>query len=404
VRYLESERFKKDLDVRISLYIERQITAKASEVTAKETFMNGSVSLAISKLLKNSKQNDVTVCDRILTTSLQNLLTQVHTVLSAATPDQKHLIKGSMFAVGKQHDSSESFVHLMELLDAELSTYMLHIPESWISLKRDDLAEIMQRMFDSSQSQASRDAAKADYKKALQAETNPSPSNIFKRYNNWFSTMYNGIAMPNSGPVSSIITEIFGTYLINTTLCKTCGHARDIISYTPILYLSMPPTKEDDEAAPPILLENCLSDLFITEELNGINQVWCSRCRTKRDSMKMDRINSTSDYLIIVLKRYFYENIVRIKNDQEVSFPLNGLDLSKWIVDSGREKAGAKYDLYATSVHKGGAEGGHYWAHCKRGSKWYELSDSDSSLLSDLSDIQEAKPYVLFYRRQDAKV
>ena len=46
-----------------------------------------------------------------------------------------------------------------------------------------------------------------------------------------------------------------------------------------------------------------------------------------------------------------------------VDFPLNNLDLSKYVV--GYDKNSFKYDLYGICNHSGGSAGGHYTAYVK---------------------------------------
>ena len=57
-----------------------------------------------------------------------------------------------------------------------------------------------------------------------------------------------------------------------------------------------------------------------------------------------------------------------------VSYPVNGLDLTGIVAESGDGTAPI-YDLFAVSNHSGGLGGGHYTAYGKnpKTSKWYVL-------------------------------
>jgi ubiquitin carboxyl-terminal hydrolase 4/11/15 len=64
------------------------------------------------------------------------------------------------------------------------------------------------------------------------------------------------------------------------------------------------------------------------------------------------------------------------KIDENVCFPLDGLDLSKYI--AGQPEGNMIYDCYAVSNHFGNMGFGHYTAFAKNPftDKWYEFDDS----------------------------
>jgi len=106
------------------------------------------------------------------------------------------------------------------------------------------------------------------------------------------------------------------------------------------------------------------------------------------------------DNLIVHLKRFNYNNHYRDKIENYVDFPVEGLDMSKWIVNE-EEKKDALYDLYAISNHYGGLGGGHYTAYTKNllDGNWYHMDDS-SSTPTDKESIKTKAAYVLFYTRR----
>ena len=63
------------------------------------------------------------------------------------------------------------------------------------------------------------------------------------------------------------------------------------------------------------------------------------------------------------------------KIDTYITFPIDELDITKYIVDQDGKKT--KYDLFAVSNHIGGLNGGHYTAFCKNHytDKWYKFND-----------------------------
>ena len=78
-----------------------------------------------------------------------------------------------------------------------------------------------------------------------------------------------------------------------------------------------------------------------------------------------------------------------VKDDTYVDFPLEGLDLSKYVVaDPSIMSPNGEamiYDCYAVSNHFGGTGGGHYTAFAKNplDNKWYNFDDSTVSEVSE---------------------
>lgn len=94
-----------------------------------------------------------------------------------------------------------------------------------------------------------------------------------------------------------------------------------------------------------------------------------------------------------------------VKIDELVDFPLEGLDLNKYV--SGVQKnENLIYDCYAVSNHYGQMGFGHYTAFARsfHNNKWHEFDDSNVSEISDENakdKIVGSAAYSLFYRRRD---
>lgn len=100
--------------------------------------------------------------------------------------------------------------------------------------------------------------------------------------------------------------------------------------------------------------------------------------------------------LTIDLKR-FNNNFK--KNKIYVSFPLDNLDLSPFVV--GYHKETYKYELYGICNHSGGVMGGHYTAYVKNANgKWYHYNDTQVTEIDDIESIITPMAYVLFYRKK----
>ena len=104
------------------------------------------------------------------------------------------------------------------------------------------------------------------------------------------------------------------------------------------------------------------------------------------------------EILIIHLKRF--KNNSKIGN--LVNFPIEGLDMGKYIKYNEIETNDNIYDLFAVANHFGGLHGGHYIAYCKNyiENKWYEFNDSRVSDI-DENNIVSSSAYVLFYKKRN---
>lgn len=65
------------------------------------------------------------------------------------------------------------------------------------------------------------------------------------------------------------------------------------------------------------------------------------------------------------LKRFTYSRYLKNKIETFVDFPINDLDLSKYVKNKNGQSY--LYELYAVSNHYGGLGGGHYTAYAKVG-------------------------------------
>ncbi len=89
----------------------------------------------------------------------------------------------------------------------------------------------------------------------------------------------------------------------------------------------------------------------------------------------------------------------REKLQTQVDFPLEGLDLSRYLLRP--QGVAPIYDCYAVSNHYGSLGGGHYTAYCKMPDthRWHCFDDSHVSEANE-EDVTSSAAYVLFYRRR----
>jgi len=147
-----------------------------------------------------------------------------------------------------------------------------------------------------------------------------------------------------------------------------------------------------------ITLYDCLEHSTNSEVLDEDNKWYCSKCKKHVQATKTYQIYSLPKVLIIHLMRFKTRGFWREKNNSLVEFPLEGLDLSEYVL--GNENPGI-YDLYGVSNHMGSLGGGHYTAYVKSpaAESWLEMEDSRVSKTSP-GRVVSPSAYILFYLRR----
>ena len=145
----------------------------------------------------------------------------------------------------------------------------------------------------------------------------------------------------------------------------------------------------------PTLL-NCL-DLYVEGEiLEGDNAWFNEKTKQKEGIRKTIKFWSFPCILVIDLKRF---NARNQKNQILVSFPLDDLDLSAYVI--GYKKKSFVYELYGVCNHSGGVLGGHYTSYVKNANgKWYHFNDTNVTEVVAVETIVSPKAYCLFYRKK----
>ena len=147
-----------------------------------------------------------------------------------------------------------------------------------------------------------------------------------------------------------------------------------------------------------ITLFDCLEYFRTEETLEKGNEWYCKKCKELRLAKKKMEIFFLPKILIFCLKRFTNRGKHIIKNAQNVFFPIENLDMERFIVSPYKENC--LYNLYAVSRHYGYMNGGHYTAVCKNIKGWFEYNDEQISRI-DTDDIVNNNAYILFYKRVD---
>ena len=150
---------------------------------------------------------------------------------------------------------------------------------------------------------------------------------------------------------------------------------------------------------------DCLN-LFNNEEKIEDNIYYCTKCKKHVIINKKMDIYKEPYYLIIHLKRfkngdemnnnYIFNFFNNIKNNTFIDFPIQDLDLTKYILRNNNKKI--QYNLIGIINHQGGPYYGHYTASCLNRNKWYKFNDEIVSYLKENKIVTDSA-YVLFYQR-----
>jgi ubiquitin carboxyl-terminal hydrolase 2 len=142
-------------------------------------------------------------------------------------------------------------------------------------------------------------------------------------------------------------------------------------------------------------------DLYVESEvLDGDNKIIDEKTGEKVVAKKNIMFWNFPNILVIDIKRF---NAMNRKNQIMVNFPLEELDLSKYVI--GYNKDSYVYDLYGVCNHSGSVMGGHYTSFVKNANgKWYHYNDTSVSEVAMAQQIITPKAYCFFYRKRQIKV
>jgi ubiquitin carboxyl-terminal hydrolase 8 len=139
-------------------------------------------------------------------------------------------------------------------------------------------------------------------------------------------------------------------------------------------------------------------DNFIeTETMSGENSWYNDKTNEKQDVNKQTQFWNLPNILVISLKRFSPDGSRKLNH--LVTFPLEGLDLSKYVI--GYNKETFKYDLFGVCNHIGSVMGGHYTSYVKNADGiWLHFNDTSVEKIQDENNIISPLAYCLFYRKK----
>jgi ubiquitin carboxyl-terminal hydrolase 8 len=151
-----------------------------------------------------------------------------------------------------------------------------------------------------------------------------------------------------------------------------------------------------------IELLNCFDKYVDVEILHGDNAWYNEETKQRENVQKHITFWNLPKVLIITLKRFSPDG--QHKTDQFVDFPLDNLDLSKYIC--GYNPSQYNYELYAVCNHIGNTYMGHYTAFVRNASdEWIHYNDQNVTKLENIqTSIVSPMAYCLFYRKKNTSV
>lgn len=167
-------------------------------------------------------------------------------------------------------------------------------------------------------------------------------------------------------------------------------------------------------------LQECFDLLTKPEELSMEDAWRCPFCEKQQQGVKKFSLYTLPDVLVIHLKRFRVINDKRTKLNTRVDFPIMGLDMTPYLLESSRPRKHVPngringlrsvsnpkndecmYDLYAVCNHFGNLNSGHYTASCLNplDGQWYLYDDKKTELISE-ENLSQQSVYILFYQRR----
>uniref|UniRef100_A0A914HCU9 ubiquitinyl hydrolase 1 n=1 Tax=Globodera rostochiensis TaxID=31243 RepID=A0A914HCU9_GLORO len=191
---------------------------------------------------------------------------------------------------------------------------------------------------------------------------------------------------------SSPVNDFFNLTTISELQCKTCNATSVRFEAVTQISVELPSTDNC------LKLKDCLKAHFSTTTLDA---PWnCPRCKSKQPATRSTKIWKMPAVLIIHLKRFSLSARCFVKNEVEISFDINGLDLSPYIHQKSPLRS-AKYNIYAVTNHSGHLNSGHYTSStinlASAGRDWLHFDDEHCTACSAPSSTSK-QAFLLYYK------
>ena len=250
--------------------------------------------------------------------------------------------------------------------------------EIFTGYSQNDLPEFLLFLVDSFHNSISREI-KMTISGQVENETDKIAVKCFEMIKNMYSNEY-----------SEIWNLFYGVHVSEITNLETGKQ----ITITPEPYFMIDLPIPTNNKSPTLI--DCFEKYVEGEVLDGENSWYNEDTKEKINIRKKILFWSFPNILVIDLKRF---NARNQKNQILVTFPLDDLDLTEYVI--GYKKESYHYELYGVCNHSGGVLGGHYTSYVKNANgKWYHFNDTSVSEVGLHESIVSPKAYCLFYRKK----
>lgn len=191
----------------------------------------------------------------------------------------------------------------------------------------------------------------------------------------------------------SPLKEIFYGFMKNIKICNCCKSKT--INYESFINLQLSINSNTNT------IYECFDILISKERLDNNNKLNCKFCGLKNNGYSKTLLWELPKILIIHLKR-FDLNFNKINNN--IIYPIDNLDLSKYLDTNSPFKNKYKYNLLGINLHFGNINNGHYVSIIKNmyNKNWYLYNDENEVQLISNNNLQSEHTYLLFYELIDS--
>ncbi len=180
----------------------------------------------------------------------------------------------------------------------------------------------------------------------------------------------------------SYIIQNFYSKLVSITSCPECDYVTT--NHEPICTITLTLKNEYNTIYDSL-------DEYVKEFTLDEGEKWqCDKCKKYVRSEKKVNFWELSPILILCVKQFRKG----IKINKHIEFP-EILNMKKYRIS---RKNNSQYRLMGISVHSGSLNGGHYYAMCRNGLKWYNCNDTSINEVP-IENVLKETPYCYFYER-----
>ncbi|KAA3675624.1 ubiquitin carboxyl-terminal hydrolase 47 [Paragonimus westermani] len=212
------------------------------------------------------------------------------------------------------------FVQLYTTKSAAVSTNGVTTSFGWRSAdvtQQQDIHELCRVMFDALEKKLG---------------TSAKPQAVAEGYGDPVSCTVDGNShLVSQAPTHDLINRLYQGQRSDCVRCIVCN--RVSCRMDTFLDIQVPLRPFDLNADPYESLETAFRALIKPERLDGSNQYYCSRCKTKRDAERVCVFHRMPYLLTLQLMRFTFDltTLNRIKINDRFTFPLDRWDLSEFI-------------------------------------------------------------------------